>query len=168
MFSSASDWTQDSPETPVLSVSVSWSEVHFPSGQQSTWTERLITNTWHLLGSLRHTGWEARVKINPLSNPKSLKDKLWALLPLINGSRSEQNPVRLRVDVSPGAPAFPPGAAAVYRRAAPLSLCPAPPSPPQTSLCKAPRFMQIFSFNSLADGHIWQVTVSDHSGAFSS
>ncbi len=55
----------------------------------------------------RQTGCAARVKINPLFNPKSLKNKLWALLPPVNSSGSEQNPVWLQVFIPSDAPALP-------------------------------------------------------------
>ncbi len=56
-----------------------------------------MTLTAEVGTSMAQTGWEARMKINPLFNPKSLKNILWALLLLVNGSRSKHNPVWLLV-----------------------------------------------------------------------
>ncbi len=82
------------------------------SSSQYGWRETncIITphsGSRHLCDSLLQTGWEARVKINPLFNPKSLKHKLWALLLPVNGSGSEQNLVWLRVFSPSEAPALP-------------------------------------------------------------
>lgn len=51
-------------------------------------------------------GW-AEIHLNPLFNPKSVEQKLWALLLPINGSGLE-NPMWLLVSVSPEVPVLPP------------------------------------------------------------
>ncbi len=116
---------------PAVSSQYGWRETNYIITPHS--------GGWHLCGSLLQTGWEARVKINPLFNPKSLKNKLWALLLPVNGSGSEQNPVwpALPSALFFKAPRCP---AAVCRRAA---LLPLRAGPPDTTLCRALRYVHV-------------------------
>lgn len=56
---------------------------------------------------MAHCSRQVEVRINPLFNPQSLKNKLWALFLPVNSSRLQQNPVWLWLFIHPDASVCP-------------------------------------------------------------